>query len=125
MNKQLVIIGIVAILVTVGLSGCTGNPTNQISISELKLFPELYVNKTYTFYGEYIHSRGIGENGTSYYTDLVTYQGEFLYLNFSKITKPEVQNGNVYYFTGKLVKHETVAYDPFDYWLEVTKVESP
>ena len=128
MKKQLVIIGIVAILFTVGLSGCTGNnlvPTSEISISELKLYPEKYENKIVKIFGGYSQTYGGTQNYTVITLDLVIAGDGYLPLDFSKITKPGVQNGIAYYFTGKFVKNTDLKYKTYGYWvLEVTNVES-
>jgi hypothetical protein len=126
MKKQLLIIGIIALFVSVGLSGCAGNnllPNSEISISELKLYPENYINKTIKIKGAYGEMVTV-YNYTYIYSDSVYANGGRLTLDFSKITKPGVQTGNLYYFTGKFVKHQKLAYELFDYWLEVTNVES-
>jgi len=46
--KKLVILGIVAILVSVGLSGCSSNITN---IGDIQANPEKYLNKEVTVEG--------------------------------------------------------------------------
>ena len=133
MKKQLIMIGIVIFPVCIGLSGCNGNnilPPSEISTSELKLYPEKYVNTTIKIKGVYslytyprfdpINS----SNSSLIYMDLVTDNNGALQLDFSKIKKPGVQIGNIYYFTGKFVKHTRLSGEPFDYWLEVTNVES-
>ena len=129
MKKQLVIIGIVAILVTVGLSGCNGNnplSNNPVTISEVMLHPERYTNKIITINGLYIQQLVNQSSNHPFfdYRDAVFTSDGYIILDFSKITKPGVVIGNMYSFTGKLVWHDKIGIYNFDYWLEVTNVES-
>jgi len=52
MKKQLVIFGIVALLICVGLSGCSGIGTT--SIKDINEHPNRYINQTVTLQGSYI-----------------------------------------------------------------------
>jgi hypothetical protein len=61
MTKQLVIIGIIAILVTVGLSGCNENNNSDTGIVS---FQELFDNSS-KYYGQNITMKGY-INGTVY-----------------------------------------------------------
>lgn len=126
MKQQLIMIGIITILVSIGLSGCTGNnllPTSEISISELKLYPEKYVNETVKIKGIYA-KQNIYNDYPNYYEFIIDNNTDTLFLDFSKITKPAMQQGNYYYFTGKFVWHGKTNYSSFEYWLEVTNVEN-
>jgi hypothetical protein len=179
MKKQLVIIGIIALLVCVGLSGCNSteetndnnsntveeldsdgdgylddvdafphdktkwkdtdkdgygdNVTNPISnkpvtISEVMLHPERYVNKIIIINGIFmqvlVNQSFTSTNLSLDYRDVVGTTEGFIILDFSKITKPGVVYFNAYSFTGNLVWHGKIGIANFEYWLEVQNVES-
>jgi len=128
MKKRFVTIGIFAILIFTGLSGCTGNhgvPPNLLTISELTLHPENYVNQTIRIkgtYAPYDYYHWVG-NASFISVGLAENTDGMIQLDFSQITQPEVVEGNFYSFTGKFVKDIKFLKEPSVYWLEVATVE--
>lgn len=90
MKKQLVVIGIVAMLVCVGLSGCQNTGKNIVSIGELNANPEKYINKTVTVRGFIVVN--IIEDTSNLNSIIFKYSD-----NFSEMNKV---NSGEFYFTG-------------------------
>ena len=62
MKKQLLIIGILALLVTIGLSGCNEQTSQVTSIGTINAHANNYINKTVTVKATYY-----GGGGAAYY----------------------------------------------------------
>lgn len=65
MKNQLIIIGVIAILITVGLSGCNNNDAGITSFKELMDNPPQYYNKNITMKG-YIENTVPNASGGPY-----------------------------------------------------------
>lgn len=118
MKKQLVIIGIVAILVCVGLSGCNGNSNGNIytSTGNIRNHPNSYINQTVVLKGQYFGEKAL------YFIDS---GGSFPITIPSNVQKPTpfVNNG-IYVFTG-IVRYGTIPNSSTSgLYLEVTKIET-
>jgi hypothetical protein len=112
MKKQLVIIGIVALLICVGLSGCTNN-NDIVTITELKLHPDSYINKNITTIGKWIN----GYPGPL--IRIYNESGEYILAHMPNSDTSTLVNETEYYWTGKILKQATDTI-----YLEVTKIKT-
>ena len=119
MKKQLVIIGIIILLVSVGLSGCQ-QLSGETLISDIKAHPNSYINKTVTI------------RGLNYMVEAVT--GLVIVVDKSTDSLPLKISDNVqkptpflptaeYKYTG-IVRYGEVVKDAVMLYLEVTKIET-
>jgi len=112
MKKQLVIIGILALLVSVGLSGCNNIATT--SINDIREHPNRFINQTVTIIANYLGG-GIFQDGDVLYVDIS---------DSVKLPVPFVEQAQ-YRFTG-IVRHSDDTKYKFTggLYLEVTKIET-
>ncbi len=100
MKKQLVILGIIALFVSIGLSGCTNNKDNKdiVTITELKLHPDSYVNKTITTIGKW-------SNKTAYpLVQIFNESGAFILAHLPDSDTFILTDKTEYYWTGNILK---------------------
>jgi hypothetical protein len=121
MKKQLVIIGIVAILVSVVLSGCNGFGTT--SIKEILEHPNRYINQTVVIMGKYLDygtEDGIREG------NVTDEQNAFIFIKIpSSVGRPDpFVTTAKYKFTGIVRYGELYKYAREGPYLEVTKIET-
>ncbi|VVB61207.1 Uncharacterised protein [uncultured archaeon] len=106
MKKQLILIGIIAMLVTVGLSGCSENNNSDTGIVS---FQELLGNST-KFYGQNITMKGY-INGTVYGVGNSSYNAFFYdsssnpqYVLVLDVPSDIVIHTGMYTITGTVIK---------------------
>ncbi|MCJ7571056.1 MAG: DUF3316 domain-containing protein [Candidatus Thermoplasmatota archaeon] len=105
MKKQLIIIGIIVILITVGLSGC--NEIGLTNIGDLSASPQNYLGKEVRVKGNVVLMVGIGS--------ITDEQGHSFAIKYTTMT---TLTGN-YYLTG-IVEHNSLT----GYYLDVTKADA-
>lgn len=124
MKKQVVIIGIVALLISIGLSGCTEQTSNgqssQItSIGTINAHANNYINNTVKVKATYI-----GGGGAAYY--MIIDSSSMYVIESTNVVKPTpVVSGSIYKFTG-IVRYGRLPGSFFSdiVYLEVTKIET-
>jgi hypothetical protein len=123
MKTQLIIIGIIVIFLTVGLSGCnkTSEPTTLTSIPEINQHWNAYINQTVTIEGTCI---GGDDNNT--YSIFDTSYNNVYAINSNDVIKPsKLYSGTTYKFTGIIRDNENINELILGkYYLEVTKIET-
>jgi hypothetical protein len=111
MKKQLVILGILALLGTIGLSGCQ-QPSQETSISDILTHPNRYLNQTVTISGATYDTWIWAEDGSTMRIQIL-----------SDATKPTpFIQGADYKVTG-IIRYGSITGSLMTY-MEVTKIET-
>ncbi len=120
MKKQFVIIGILALLVGVGLSGCNSK-SDLTSIPTIRSHVDTYIGKTVTIKG----TCNGGDNNAPYMIFDSNYNNMYA-MNSDNVVKPSKLYSTVTYtFTGMVRDREdTNQMILAEYYLEVTKIET-
>jgi len=100
MKKQLMIIGVIVILITVGLSGCNETDIGLTDIGDLQAYPENYLGKEVKVKGVIVGNLICDDSGFNF---------PFKFNN---------SLSGDYYFTG-IVEHDSIGY-----YLNVTKAQA-
>jgi hypothetical protein len=123
MKTQLIIIGIIVIFLTVGLSGCnkTSEPTTLTSIPEINQHWNAYINQTVTIEGTCIG----GDDNNTYSIFDASYNNVYA-INSNNVIKPsKLYSGTTYKFTGIIRDNENINELILgEYYFEVTKIET-
>jgi hypothetical protein len=119
MKKQLVIIGIVALLVCIGLSGCQ-QLSGETSIADILTHSNNYINKTVTIRGQYMPAGSIYS-----IMNVKDGQGYITAIDSNSVIKPTpLVPGSEYKFTG-IVRYGIMPNTGMlGLYFEVTKIET-
>jgi len=118
-KKQLIIIGIIALLVGVWLSGCQ-ETSHLTSISSIRSHTNSYINKTITIQGTCS-----GGNDNSPYMIFDTSYSSIYAINLDNVIKPsKLYSGTTYEFIGVIRDKGNQIMILDEFYLEMTKIET-
>ena len=122
MKKQLLIIGIIVLLITVGLSGCQQSSQSSVitSIGDIHANANKYINQTVTVQATYY---GVG--GNSYYMIMDSTMSIYATETNNVVKPTPLVSASQYKFTG-IVRYGQPPGSFFspDVYLEVSKIEA-